>query len=512
MQRLIRWCVVALLAAMLLAVPAGAFTNGHADPAKDLSRVFIPPNAPPGYVDNNTAYLSPPAAASMNTMRLCAVRDGVDLYPGPSHSSPAATAYRPGFLQLRFWRLFLSGKGPPAARVIPDGHGGWIFTSNHGLGNADDLALVAMWTWTLKHGGEFGWSHAEGARVGEGWHYTFIWRSYPRPDPGTSLRYPNLMKGSGGRCQARAVVEVQHRLGLPEDGEYGKKTVRAVKRFQGGHHLKKTGRVTSDTWLKLRKVGRDLGPGRDPRTVGNTLPGQTAPMAGADVVTIQGLLNSRFKELGRPQYRIKVDGLTGPGFTLAVKRFQILANRAGAHLKVSGLVDDATYAQLLKRRASPAPQLLVTIEGANLVADFEGRRLCPYLDRLAIPNVWTIGYGHTSNAGPPTVGPNTPCLTNKSSRALLHKDLNHFAVGVTALMVKHHVQLTVRQFNAIVSFAYNVGLGALEQSQLLRELVAKHYRAAADQLLRWTRAGGRVLAGLVRRRQTERLLFLRGTP
>jgi hypothetical protein len=79
-----------------------------------------------------------------------------------------------------------------------------------------------------KHGGEFGWSHAEGQRVGEWWHYIYV-GGFHRPDPGTSLRFPNLKLGSGGLCQSFAVKEVQRRLGLSEDGEYGKKHRRAVK-------------------------------------------------------------------------------------------------------------------------------------------------------------------------------------------------------------------------------------------------------------------------------------------
>ena len=67
--------------------------------------------------------------------------------------------------------------------------------------------------------------------------------------------------------------------------------------------------------------------------------------------------------------------------------------------------------------------------------------------------------------------------------------------------------LTQHQFDALVSFAYNVGVNALRTSTLRRKLNAGLYDEAADQFLRWNRGGGRVLAGLTRRRKAERLLF-----
>jgi lysozyme len=70
------------------------------------------------------------------------------------------------------------------------------------------------------------------------------------------------------------------------------------------------------------------------------------------------------------------------------------------------------------------------------------------------------------------------------------------------------VKLTQGEYDALVSFVFNVGAGALASSKLLRELNAHHRTKAADQLLRWTKAGGRDLPGLVRRRRAERGRFL----
>jgi lysozyme len=465
---MIRALIAVLLALALAAAPAQAFTNGHAATG-DLSQVTIP---------HNTAELAKPAAAAWNTMRMCAVREGVDLYPSPSQFRPAATAYRTYREQLILWRLYKSGRGNLAA--VPG-------TSNHGLGHAVDLAQTRMRTWVDHHGAAFGWRKVEA--FSEWWHVNYV-GGFNRPDPGRSLRFPNLRRGSGGACQAQAVRELQRRLGLKGDGEYGKGTGRAVRAFQRAHGLHPDGVVGSDTWLRLRKVSRGLH--RDPRDV-QQVPGQKAPMAGADVRAIQGLLNARLLELHRPQYRVKVTGVFDAATRTAVARFQRLR-----HLKVTGAVDDATYAQLLKTLAPPSRKPHVTTAGVNLVADFEGFRSCPYRD---VVGVWTIGFGHTAH-----VGPSSRCLSRRQALELLHRDLDLFAIGVTRLV---RVKLSDATFSAIVSFSYNVGLGALGGSTLLRELNAGHRRAACDQLLRWDRAGGRVFEGLARRRRAERELCLR---
>ncbi|NJO80723.1 MAG: lysozyme [Cyanobacteria bacterium RM1_2_2] len=135
-------------------------------------------------------------------------------------------------------------------------------------------------------------------------------------------------------------------------------------------------------------------------------------------------------------------------------------------------------------------------KGLRLLKSFEGLELRAYQDAVG---VWTIGYGTTSDVRPGMV------ITEAQAEALLKRDLNRFERAVIDLV---KVPLTDDQFSALVSFVYNVGEGALSTSTLLRLLNQRDYQGAADQLLRWDKAGGRTLAGLTRRRRAERALFL----
>lgn len=140
---------------------------------------------------------------------------------------------------------------------------------------------------------------------------------------------------------------------------------------------------------------------------------------------------------------------------------------------------------------------MVNDAGVALVREFEGCRLDAYRCPAGIP---TIGYGAT--------GPDIRMgmkWTQEEADERLAEDLARFAEGVERLVL---VDLTDNQFAALVSFAYNVGLGALAGSTLLRKLNAGDYEGAADQFPRWNKGGGRVLPGLVRRRAAERDLFL----
>lgn len=136
----------------------------------------------------------------------------------------------------------------------------------------------------------------------------------------------------------------------------------------------------------------------------------------------------------------------------------------------------------------------------RLVQEFEGCKLEAYPDPGTGGEPFTIGWGSTG----PDIGPGT-VWTQEEADARFLDDLTKFADGVDRLV---RVPLTDNQFAALVSFAYNVGLGALAGSTLLRKLNAGDYQGAADQLPRWNKGGGRVLPGLVRRRARERELFL----
>ncbi len=134
--------------------------------------------------------------------------------------------------------------------------------------------------------------------------------------------------------------------------------------------------------------------------------------------------------------------------------------------------------------------------GIKHIVAFEGQRLKAY---LCPAGVWTIGVGHTSEAGPPRVHEGMTITANESS-AILARDLAAFELGVERLV---DVPLTQNQFDALVSFAFNCGLGALQKSTLLRKLNAGQYDAVPAELMKWTRAGGKEVAGLVRRRRAE---------
>jgi lysozyme len=152
----------------------------------------------------------------------------------------------------------------------------------------------------------------------------------------------------------------------------------------------------------------------------------------------------------------------------------------------------------------PAPVrpvgLRISDDGVRLVAGFEGLRLKPYRDAVG---VWTVGYGHT---GPGTARMQLHSATE--ARALLRHDLHRFVLGVHGVV---HVPVTQRQFDALVSLAYNIGIGAFRSSTLVKRLNAGHYGRAANQFRVWNQGGGRVLAGLVRRRGAEREYFLSGS-
>jgi lysozyme len=96
-------------------------------------------------------------------------------------------------------------------------------------------------------------------------------------------------------------------------------------------------------------------------------------------------------------------------------------------------------------------------------------------------------------------------ITVQKAEEFLLEDLKVAESAVTELV---KIPINDHQFSALVSFAFNVGTGALSRSTLLKELNRKKEKQAADQFLRWVRAGGRKLPGLVRRRQAERKLFL----
>ncbi|MBK2673144.1 lysozyme [Citrobacter freundii] len=140
-------------------------------------------------------------------------------------------------------------------------------------------------------------------------------------------------------------------------------------------------------------------------------------------------------------------------------------------------------------------------KGIALIKQFEGCKLTAYQDSVG---VWTIGYGWTQPVdGKPIRAGMT--IKQETAERLLKTGLVSYESDVSRLV---KVGLNQGQFDALVSFTYNLGARSLSTSTLLRKLNASDYAGAADEFLRWNKAGGKVMTGLNRRREAERALFL----
>ncbi|XCW69987.1 lysozyme [Kosakonia cowanii] len=143
----------------------------------------------------------------------------------------------------------------------------------------------------------------------------------------------------------------------------------------------------------------------------------------------------------------------------------------------------------------------ISDKGISLIKQFEGLRLTAYQDSVG---VWTIGYGWTQPVdGKPIRAGMT--IKEETAERLLRTGLVGYESDVSKLV---KVKLTQGQFDALVSFAYNLGARALSTSTLLQKLNAGDNASAADEFPRWNKAGGKALPGLTRRREAERALFL----
>ncbi|QLY02318.1 lysozyme [Citrobacter sp. RHBSTW-00599] len=143
-------------------------------------------------------------------------------------------------------------------------------------------------------------------------------------------------------------------------------------------------------------------------------------------------------------------------------------------------------------------------KGIKNIKDFEGCSLTAYPDPGTGGAPWTIGYGWTHHVDGKPIKPGMTIKQETADR-LLKTGLVSYENDVLKMT---KVKLTQGQFDALVSFAYNVGSRALSTSTLLRKLNDGDMKGAADEFLRWNKAGGKVLNGLTRRREAERALFL----
>ncbi len=134
-------------------------------------------------------------------------------------------------------------------------------------------------------------------------------------------------------------------------------------------------------------------------------------------------------------------------------------------------------------------------EGLSLIKKFEG---CEYNAYKCAAGVLTIGYGHTEGVKEDDL------VTQQEADKLLEKDIKIFEEIVLDAV---EMPLSQHQFDALVSWTFNLGGGNLNASTMLKVLNKGDYENVPAQIKRWNKAGGKVLEGLIRRREAEALLF-----
>jgi len=136
----------------------------------------------------------------------------------------------------------------------------------------------------------------------------------------------------------------------------------------------------------------------------------------------------------------------------------------------------------------------------DLIKQFEGCRLTAYED---VAGIWTIGYGTASTSGIVNIYEGLT-ITEDQAEDYLKQQLQKTADEVNRLLT---VPVTQNQFDALLDFAYNVGCGNLKSSTLLKLVNQGDYDNASNEFLKWDKAGGQVVSGLLRRRTAEQTLF-----
>ena len=135
------------------------------------------------------------------------------------------------------------------------------------------------------------------------------------------------------------------------------------------------------------------------------------------------------------------------------------------------------------------------MEGVALIKKFEGCELEAY---QCSANVWTIGYGHTKDVE------KGDTITKEEAEQMLVDELHEYENYINKYV---NVALSQNQFDALVSWVYNLGPANLKASTMLKVLNDGKYEEVPYQMKRWNKAGGKVLDGLVRRREAEALLY-----
>lgn len=154
--------------------------------------------------------------------------------------------------------------------------------------------------------------------------------------------------------------------------------------------------------------------------------------------------------------------------------------------------------------------LTISQKGIDLIKEFEGLHdgnkktatIEPMLDPIGIP---TIGWGSTTYEDGRRVKMGDPGITLEQAESLL---VHHLQVAEATVRSLVKVPLNQNQFDALVSFVYNLGAGNFGSSTLLKKINSGCFSCAAKEFGRWNRAGGKVLNGLTKRREKERSLFM----
>ena len=143
-------------------------------------------------------------------------------------------------------------------------------------------------------------------------------------------------------------------------------------------------------------------------------------------------------------------------------------------------------------------------KGIKLIAEFEGFSSKPYLCPAGVP---TIGYGTTIYPSGTHVEMSDKAISKEQAMSILKYQVDR-SYGATVNRYVQNTDITQNQFDAMVSFTYNLGSGNLKSSTLLKRVNQGKMSKASKEFLKWDKAGGRKLAGLTRRRQAESALFL----
>ena len=145
----------------------------------------------------------------------------------------------------------------------------------------------------------------------------------------------------------------------------------------------------------------------------------------------------------------------------------------------------------------------VSVEGTKLIKHFEGTHATPY---KCPGGYWTVGVGHLISRHAMLSHKWNRTLSTVEIDALLRRDLERFELGVIRLL--HPVKPTQSEFDALVSFSFNLGLGCFQRSTVRSAFKRGDKKRAGEVLLKYCRAGGRKLKGLIRRRLAEHVLLM----